>query len=84
VGDETFAVNSQLKARSNANRNFFINAVTFLAGSDSFYGEETCCGTFSAGLDIRAGKHLFVFSVLAMPAFGFFAFLAVALWRKRR
>jgi hypothetical protein len=35
VGDSSFVVNGQLKARSSANRGFFLNCVAYLSGADT-------------------------------------------------
>ena len=83
VGDPTFVVNGQLSGRANANRDFFMNAVAYLSGSDQSGVDGRDPGVFSTGMD-RSGKIRFIaFSAAFAPALVLCAMLFVAARRRR-
>ena len=51
VGDATFALNGALARRANANRDFLLNAVAWLAGLDAFSDSRTPANVVSTGMD---------------------------------
>lgn len=85
IGDSTFAMNGQLAARANANRDFFLNAVAFLSGTDATGASGVPADVLVVNLD-RASRARFVLvSSLAVPGGVFLLLLVVALrrrWRK--
>lgn len=84
VGDPSFAVNGQLTGRANANRDFFLNAVAYLSGSDLSGADGRDPGVFSTGMD-RSGKIRFLaFSAAFVPLAVLCAMLFVAARRRRR
>lgn len=84
VGDAAFVMNGQLKVRGNANRDFFLNALAYLAGSDAITEPGTEADRLVSGLD-RAGRVRFVVVVgVVFPGLFFLASLAfVAVGRRR-
>ncbi len=83
VGDAAFVMNGQLKIRGNANRDFFLNAVAYLAGTDAITEAGTEAGRLVTGMD-RAEKVRFVVaSAIVLPG-ALFALLAAAAAAKRR
>ena len=85
VGDAAFVMNGQLKMRGNANRDFFLNAVAYLSGTDAMTEPGTEASRLVSGMD-RAGRVRFVLvSALAFPALLFVAMAAfVAVGRRRQ
>ena len=84
VGDPAFAVNGQLAERANANRDFFMNVVAYLSGSDQSGADGRDPGVFSTGMD-RDGKLYFLaFSAAAIPFAVLFAMLFIAARRRCR
>ena len=51
VGDATFAINGALARRANANRDFLLNAVAWLAGLDAFTDSRTPGNVVATGMD---------------------------------
>ena len=51
VGDATFALNGALTRRANANRDFLLNAVAWLAGLDAFSDSRTPGNVVATGMD---------------------------------
>lgn len=83
IGDSSFAVNGALKRRANANRDFLLNAVAWLAGLDAFTESRTPDSVVATGLD-RSGWIRFGLYAALVPASVvlFLAFMA-ALRRRR-
>ena len=84
VGDPSFAVNGQLTGRANANRDFFLNVVAYLSGSDLSGADGRDPGVFTTGMD-KSGKIRFLaFSSAVIPLTVLFIMLFVAVRRRRR
>lgn len=84
IGDGLFAVNGQLAARANGNRDFFMNVVAYLSGSDPSGGDGRNPGVLSSNAD-REGKIDFLAaSAGAAPLTVFLVMSLVALRRRRR
>lgn len=85
IGDTSFALNAQLSSRKNANRDFFLNAVAFLAGSDTAAGSSQEWNQFTTGMDRRMRINFtFLSSVLIPGAVFLFMMLMVARGRHRQ
>jgi hypothetical protein len=84
VGDASFAMNGQLSARASANRDFFMNAVAYLSGSDPLGSDGTDAGMLASGADREQRIKFVVFSAGAAPALVFLVLVAVAVYRRRR
>ena len=84
IGDAGFVMNGQLSARANANRDFFLNCVAYLSGTDASVASGTEANVLFIGLD-RAGRFRFA-AVLAgaIPLFVFLVLLSVAARRRCR
>ena len=84
VGDATFALNGALARRANANRDFLLNAVAWLAGLDAFSDSRAPGSVVATGMD-RAGWLRFGALAAAGPsAFVLLLGLAGVLRRRRR
>ncbi|MBO5643083.1 MAG: Gldg family protein [Kiritimatiellae bacterium] len=84
VGDGSFAVNSQLKFRANANRDFFMNIASYLSGVDSFYdAPENACGLLPT-LDVLRVSRFMIGSALGFPLISLIVMLLFISWRKHR
>ncbi len=84
VGDAAFVMNGQLKVRGNANRDFFLNALAYLAGTDAITEPGTEVNRLSSGMD-RAGRVKFVVvSSLVFPGALFLAMLAMVAAGRRK
>ena len=83
VGDAGFALNGQLSARANANRDFFLNCVAYLAGTDA-PGAGGEADMLVCGMDRTSKGRLVVVSAVVLPAFAFMLFVAMAARRRHR
>ena len=84
IGDGLFAVNGQLAARANGNRDFFMNVVAYLSGSDPSGGDGRNPGVLSSNAD-RDGKiDSLAASAGVAPLAVFLAMSLVAFRRRRR
>ncbi len=81
IGDATFAVNGQLTVRANANRDFLLNCVSYLSGTDAIVSGGPDVGILSVGLD-RAEWRRFVLTFALVPTGIVFLFLVV--WARIR
>ena len=84
VGDASFAMNGQLAARASANRDFFMNAVAYLSGSDPLGSDGTDTGMLASGADRGQRIKFVAFSAGVAPAVVFLVLVAVAVHRRRR
>ena len=83
VGDVTFALNGQLVARANANRDFFLNCVAFLSGTDASSASGTEADAMVTGLDREGRIRLIIHSAGTVPGV-IFLVMVVAITRRRR
>lgn len=83
VGDPSFVMNGQLSARANGNRDLFLNAVSFLAGSDQygFAGSES--EVLQTGMD-RSARAQFALKTIVFVPLAVFLLMTVAAVRRRR
>ena len=84
IGDASFAMNGQLSARASANRDFFMNAVAYLSGSDPSVSNGTDVGILTSGADRDKRIEFAVFSAVVAPVLVFLVLALVALHRRRR
>ena len=84
IGDAGFAVNGQLVARANANRDFFLNCVAYLSGTDASVASGAEAGTLVVGMDRDARRRFAVLTVAIVPSAVFMALALVAFRRRRR
>ena len=85
VGDAGFALNGQLSSRANANRDFFLNCVAYLAGTDAPGGSDGVeAGVLSSGMDRAARSRHAIVSSVAIPVAVFVAMVAATFRRRRR
>ena len=81
IGDGTFAVNTLLENRANANRDFFLNAVAYLAGTET----AASGGSFDrlyTGLD-REGRRVYLIVTALVTPLVFFVLLSLMILRRR-
>ncbi|MBQ2631257.1 MAG: hypothetical protein IJG13_16395, partial [Kiritimatiellae bacterium] len=84
-GDAGFALNGQLSSRANANRDFFLNCVAYLAGTDAPGGSDGVeSGVLSSGMDRTARVRHALVSSAALPGAVFLVMIAATLRRRRR
>lgn len=67
VGDSTFVMNGMLAARANANRDFFLNCVAYLSGSEPFGSGGNEAGMLVAGMDRGMKVRFLLIGSLAVP-----------------
>lgn len=85
IGDASFALNAQLATRKNANRDFFLNSIAFLAGSDTSVGSGQEWNQFVTGMDRRSRINFTFLSAVVIPGIVFvLMMLAVAKGRHRQ
>ena len=83
IGDAGFAMNGQLAARANANRDFFLNCVAYLSGTDASVASGAESDALVTGLD-RAGRRRFATATAAAAPFAVFAVMLLVAFRRRR
>ena len=84
VGDASFALNGQLTRRGNANRDFFLNAVAYLSGTDAVTHTGAELGQLVSGMD-RDGRQLFfLVTAVAFPLAALLALSSAIFIRRRR
>ena len=83
IGDSSFAVNGALRRRANANRDFLLNAVAWLAGLDAFTESRTPDSVVATGLD-RSGWIRFGLYAVLVPASAVLLLAFMAALRRRR
>lgn len=82
IGDATFVRNSQLEFRANANRDLFLNCVSYLSGSHAITQGGSDGELFVTGLDRRARLRYLYVTAGAIPLAVVFVMLFVV-WRRR-
>ena len=83
IGDAGFVMNGQLAARANANRDFFLNCVAYLSGTDASVASGAGANVLTTGLD-RAARIRFATLVAGGVPFVVFLLLLVVAARRRR
>ena len=84
IGDSSFLGNAALASRANANRDFFLNAVAWLAGLDVSGSPGMGGNVISARMDRRLRIRFVLLSVVGVPvALGLFV-LVIRIWKRRR
>lgn len=83
LGDASFAMNNPLRSRANANRDFFMNCVAYLSGTDAIVGSGSETGRLVTGMDDVARRRFFIASVGVFPLTVFVLF-AGFIWLRRR
>lgn len=81
IGDSGFAMNGQLAVRANANRDFFLNCVSYLSGTDALVSGGPDAGVLAAEMD-RSTRRRFAISFAAGPSLA--VFFCLVLWVKIR
>jgi len=84
IGDAAFALNGQLAARANANRDFFHNCIAFLSGTDAIAESGVEAGVLVSGMDRAARARFLVASAIVFPFLVFFSLLAFVAYERRR
>jgi hypothetical protein len=84
VGDASFALNGQLTRRGNANRDFFLNAVAYLSGTDAVTHTGAELGQLVSGMDRDGRQHFFLVTAVAFPLAALLALSSAIFIRRRR
>lgn len=84
VGDASFVMNGQLTVRANANRDFFMNVVSYLSGIESPGSEGTELETIKTGMDRALRARYAAVSAVGMPFVVFIILALIAIRRRRR
>lgn len=82
IGDVAFVRNSQLESRANANRDFFLNCISYLSGSHALTSGGSDGELFVTGLDRRGRLRLLTVAAIAIPSAVALALLLIV-WRRR-
>jgi len=84
IGDPGFPLNLSLSLKANANRDFILNAVAYLSGTESAGSSDSRADLLLTGFD-RSGqlRHL-VWSALVLPAVVFAVLFLIAMRRRHR
>lgn len=84
IGDATFALNGSLSSRANANLDFLLNSVAYLAGAEVSAAGGAEAGVLVSGLDRAARVRFAAFVAGVAPAAAFLALAGVVLRRRLR
>jgi len=84
IGDAGFATNGQLASSANANRDFFLNCIAYLAGTDAMAGAGDGPGRLVSGMDRSARAKFLIGLAAAFPAALFLLMSAAVAARRRR
>jgi len=84
VGDSTFVFNASLEARANANRDFFLNCVAYLAGTDTSASSGTESGVLVTDLDRSGRRRMVVATAVVAPLGISLIMIALTIRRRRR
>ena len=84
IGDATFVMNGQLAVRSNANRDFFLNCVAYLSGTDALLAGGLDAGQFATGLDDGARRKFVVVYTFGTAGSVWVVMMLVACIRRRQ
>lgn len=84
LGDAGFVLNGQLTARACANRDFFLNCVAYLSGSEARGEGGVETDRFTTGMDRRERFRHAVATIVIFPSALFLVLMAVALRRRHR
>ena len=84
VGDATFALNGSLASRANANRDFLLNCVAFLSGSDAAGADGKESDVLVSGLDRASRVRFAVATVVVVPGAVFLILAGIVLRRRLR
>lgn len=83
IGDATFAMNGQLAARANANRDFVINSIAYLSGTDAVGSGGIEGRLLVTGMDRSERRDFTIATAIAFPLVVCIVML-VAVIRRRR
>lgn len=84
VGDPTFVLNGSLAARANANRDFFLNCIAYLSGTDAYGSSGEECDLLSVGMDRDTGIRFLAVTAGGVPLVTLVVMLTVVIRRRRR
>ena len=84
IGDATFAMNGQLAARANANRDFVINSVAYLSGTDIVGSGGVEGRLLVTGMDRAERRDFTIATAIAFPLIISIVMLVVVIRRRRR
>ena len=85
IGDPSFFLNRTLVSRANANRDFFLNSVAWLAGMDVSGAVGAADNVLSVRMDRAHRMRFLAYSAVALPLVAAFpAVLAIRRRRRRR
>lgn len=83
IGDPSFVMNARLEAKANANRDFFMNAVAYLSGTDAITEPGIEADRLVTGMDREARLRFTLYSIFGFPG-AVFLIAVIAVVRKRR
>ena len=83
IGDPSFFLNGALASRANANRDFFLNAIAWLAGLDVSGSVSIAENVLSARMDRTRRIRFLAVSAVVVPALLAVVGLAVVFWKRR-
>lgn len=84
LGDAGFVLNGQLASRACANRDFFLNCVSYLSGAEAHGAGDAGVEVFRSGLDRTGRLRHAVWTVGVVPFAVFLVLLVVAARRRHR
>lgn len=84
IGDTLSVLNGQLSSRANANRDFFLNCVAWLSGTDAVNASGAEVAALTTGLDRSGRIRLVTVMAVVAPMTVLLVLLGIAVRRRRR
>lgn len=84
IGDASFVLNGQIAARRNANRDFFLNAVAYLSGSDTAAGNSQEWNQLTSRMDRKMRIDFTFLSAFVVPGTIFILMMLMVARRRHR
>lgn len=84
VGDSLFVMNGQLSSLSNANRDFFLNCVAYLSGTDALASSGVDANAVVTGFDRSGYMRFALVTAVCVPVSAFLLIVLSAAVKRRR
>jgi hypothetical protein len=84
VGDSLFVMDGQLSSLSNANRDFFLNCVAYLSGTDALASSGVDANAVVTGFDRSGYMRFALVTAVCVPVSAFLLIVLSAAVKRRR
>jgi hypothetical protein len=84
IGDPSFFLNGTLSSRANANRDFFLNCVAYLSGTDALASSGVDANAVVTGFDRSGYMRFALVTAVCVPVSAFLLIVLSAAVKRRR